>query len=130
MKTMKVLTPILASLVLTTGCSTMYNSGSQTIMARSTDGQEGIKVEISSASGSYPAQLPATIAAEPSNTAVEIKVVDQCYDQTQVSVGKSVTPSYWANLLNGWGFLIDWATGKMWKYDSNVSVPVNKNSAC
>ncbi len=128
MNTAKILTPIIAAIVLSSGCSTMYNSGTQTILARSVDGNQGIKVEVTSSSGTYPTQLPATIAAEPSNDGVQIRVVDSCYDNTQMEVGKSITPSYWVNILNGWGFLMDWGTGKMWKYNSNVAVPVNKKA--
>lgn len=124
----------LIDVIFISGCATMFNSGSQTIMARSTDGSEGIKVEVASSSGAYPTKLPATISAEPSHKGITIQVADRCYDSTRVDVNKSVTPSFWANLLWGYAFPIgmgvDAITGKMWKYDYNVAVPVNKRQEC
>lgn len=130
----KPLGALLASSMMLFGCSTIFNSGSQTIIARSTDGSEGIKVEVTSPSGSYPTKLPATLAAEPANSGVSIRVVDQCYDTTSVEVNKNITPSFWANILWGGAFWlgmgIDAITGKLWKYDNNVMVPVNKKEGC
>ena len=108
----------------------MFNSGSQTIIARSTDNKEGIEVEVSTPSGAYPTKLPATIAAEPTNGKVIIKVIDKCYDTTEQIVGKSVTPSFWVNILFLPGMLLDLITGNLWKYDTNVAVPVSKKAEC
>ncbi|MBF0349974.1 MAG: hypothetical protein HQM11_03030 [SAR324 cluster bacterium] len=130
----KPLAALLAGSMMLSSCSTMFNSGSQTIIARSTDGSEGIKVEVSSSTGSYPTKLPATLAAEPSHSGVSIRVVDQCYDSTIVTVNQSITPSFWANFLWISGFWlgmgVDAVTGKLWKYDNNVAVPVNKKAEC
>ncbi len=107
-------------------CSTMFNSGSQTIIARSTGGKEGIQVEVTTPSGAYTTKLPATIAAESSWDGVKVRVIDKCYDSTATEVNKGITLSFWANIFNsGVGFFVDLATGKLWKYDTNVSVPVN-----
>ncbi len=100
------------------------------MMLMSPDNNEGIKVEVKTSSGSYPTRLPATVAAESSNEGVQVTVIDKCYDRTVTNINKGVTPSYWANLLNGWGFLIDWATGKMWKYDTSTYVVLNKKTGC
>ncbi len=114
--------------IMISSCATMFNSGSQTMLAKASGNQEGIEVEVTTPSGSYSTKLPATIVAEPSsNDEVTIKVVDKCYDSMEKIVDKSVTPSFWLNTLNVYGgFILDWATGKMWKYDSNIIVPVNK----
>ena len=108
------------------GCATMFNSGSQTIQTIPSDPDAKVDVLIITPSGSYRAKLPTTITAEPSNSEVRVEITDKCYYKTSTTVGKSVTPSYWVNILNGWGFLIDWATGKMWKYDNSVRVITDK----
>jgi len=120
---------IAASAVTLSGCSTLFNSGSQTIVATSPD--KNVNVDVTTASSTYQTTLPTTIVTDPSSTRdVTIKVNDKCYKDTSVTVHKSVAPSYWANLLNGWGFLIDYATGDMWKYDSQVLVPTEKKTDC
>ncbi|MCL9782955.1 hypothetical protein M9194_16115 [Vibrio sp. S4M6] len=126
----KILTLGIAASVLTlSGCSTMFNSGSQTIVATAPD--KNVNVDVTTASSTYQTTLPTTIVTAPSSTRdVTIKVDDKCYKNTSVTVNKSVTPSYWANILNGWGFLIDYATGDMWKYDSQVLVPTEKKTDC
>tara|TARA_B110000196_G_scaffold250920_1_gene220284 strand:- start:434 stop:829 length:396 start_codon:yes stop_codon:yes gene_type:complete len=130
MKLIKVLAATSAILSLT-ACSTMFNNGSQSLMLNSSNGSEGIKVNVTGPDGSYPTTLPATVASSKSSFAdLSVTVTDKCYDSTQTNVSKSVTPSYWANILNGYGFVIDWATGAMWKYDNNTSVIVNKKDNC
>jgi len=117
---------VLMILVFTSGCATMYNSGAQTLLAKSADDKEGVQIEITTPAGSYRSKLPATIVAEPAHAGVQIRVVDPCYDNTVMEVNKSVTPSFWANIFWFYGVLIgmgvDTITGKMWKYDSMVLV--------
>lgn len=48
---------------ISSGCATMFNSGSQVILARASNDNEGIKVEVTGPTGSYSTELPATIAA-------------------------------------------------------------------
>lgn len=132
MKTISIIMLMLFFSITISSCATIVNTGSQTILARATDNQEGVEVEVKTPSGAYPTTLPATIAAEPSTVEeVTIRVIDECYDSTQQTVPKNVTPSYWLNLLLLYpGLIIDYVTGKMWKYDSNVAVPVNKKEEC
>ena|SRR3990172_6233283 len=107
-------------------CASIYNAGSQTILAKSADNKEGVDVEITTSTGAYAAKLPATIVAESSYKGVEIKLTDKCYEPTVLNVNKNITPSFWTNFLLFYGFpfgmLIDAGTGNMWKYDSNVMV--------
>lgn len=115
---------------LVTNCSTMFNGGSQSMLVRSSDGKEGLKVEVTTPDGTYPSKLPATISATSSWSGVKIKVIDKCYNRTIIEVPKGITPSFWANIFNFYGFIIDPISGKMFKYDSNVTVPVNKKDEC
>lgn len=111
--------------------ATIFNSGSQTMIASNPDGIEGVIVNITTPSGSYRSKIPSTIVSSPSsfrNTV--IKVNDKCYEPTEVIVNKSLSPSFFANIL--WLHLspiaasIDYLTGSIWKMDSNVAVPLNK----
>jgi len=126
----------IASTLAITSCATMFNSGSQSLVANSSDGSE-VAVIVTTSSGSYKTKLPATIVTAPSSFAdTTIKVVDVCYNQTELTVKKSITPSFFANILFGLaspiGFAIDYADGTMWKMDRNVIVPLDKkkNSSC
>lgn len=117
--------------LLTSSCATMFNSGSQTIQARSAQGLEGVSVDVVGSSGSYQAKLPMTITETPSTFApLEIRVTEKCYNTATTRVSRTVTPSFWANFLNLWGFLIDPFTGAMWKYDNNVQIQTEKSGNC
>ena len=113
-------------------CSTMYNSGSQTISAIGSEGQEGVVIEVKTPSSSYRSKLPSTIITNPSTfNPTTITVVDKCYERTTTTVNKSITPSFWANIFNYCiGCLIDPLTGAMWKLDSNTLIHLEKNSTC
>jgi len=112
-------------------CASIYNSGSQTILAKSADNKEGVDVEITTSTGAYAAKLPAIIVAESSYKGIEIKLTDKCYEPTVLNVNKNIAPSFWANFLLLYGFpigmLIDAGTGKMWKYDNNVMTHSKNN---
>jgi hypothetical protein len=59
-----------------------------------------------------------------------VKVIDECYEPTIAKADKGVTGSYWVNIFNGIGFLIDWATGDMWYYPSHMQVITSKKADC
>ena len=124
---------LLIILNLTVSCATIYNGGSQSMIASNPDGIEGVVVNITTPSGSYRSKIPSTIVTSPSsfrNTI--IRVNDKCYESTEVIVGKSLTPSFFANIL--WFYAspiagtIDYLSGSMWKMDTNVAVPLNKKN--
>lgn len=113
-----------------TGCSTIFNSNSQTITALAPSGQKNVEVMVNSTNGSYPATLPAIIVAEPSYNDVSIKVTDTCYSPTLVKVNKHITPSFWANLIIWPGFLVDALTGRYLTFDSTVNIPLQHTQNC
>ena len=128
---MKKFTFLVLVAILSTGCATMFNSDNQTLIARPSNvDHKGAKVEVTTSDGSYSSELPATIVSSSSYADVSIRVVDECYSQTQAMVGKSITPSFWANILFWPGFIVDAATGKFWRYDSSVVVQTEKVSDC
>ena len=113
-------------------CATVFNGGSQTILANPSNvNDEGVVVNVTTTSGAYRTKLPATIVASPSTFSdVSIKVSDKCYEGTEIKVNKSVTPSYWVNILIWPGLIIDALDGYMWKYDSQTMVPTTKLDTC
>jgi hypothetical protein len=115
------------ALMMLSGCATMFNSGSQSFMVRAADDSEGVKVQITTPAGSYVGKLPATVTAKPNTFhEVSIKVIDKCYQNNTVVVSKGIAASYWVNILNGSGFIIDPLVGTMWDYDDMTSVPLTK----
>jgi len=114
-----------------TGCSSMFNSGSQTVILNPSNPDYNAKIKVTTSYGSYQTRLPATISSSPSSfNNVVIETDDKCYDKLTMTVGKTVTASYWANIFNFYGFFIDPLTGAMWNLDNQVSVPVQKFDEC
>jgi len=135
---------LLFSLIFITQCSTIFNSGSQSFIAKSSDDREGVMVEITTPYGSYRAKLPTTVVSTPSSfTDTKIDVVDNCFNSTTYKVKKSVTPSFWGNILLGGaiggvygllgtsiGMSIDYIDGYMWKMDKMAIVPLSTKAKC
>mgnify|MGYP003340733622 CR=1 FL=1 len=119
---------LLGFALLVASCSTMFNSGSQPMQVVASDGKRH-KVNITTPSGSYKANIPSTITASPSTFKnVEVKIPSSdCYYPTSVTVGKTITASFWANIFNyGLGFIIDPLTGAMWNYDSISTLTISE----
>jgi hypothetical protein len=124
-----------SSLLFVQSCATIFNGGSQSIIANGSGDAEDVSIYVSTPSGSYKSRVPTTIVTTPSsfnNTTITVR--DKCYEETQMIVGKSVTPSFWANFLWGLAFPvgmgIDFLSGSAWKMDQQVVVPLNKNRDC
>ena len=112
--------------ILLSSCATMFNNGTQSfrVMAKS---DKKVNVTITTPDGTYDAKLPTTIVTSPSTfSKVKVTVNDKCYRPTTTLVKESITLSYWANLLNGYGFLIDPLTGAMWKYSAQTLIHTSK----
>jgi len=127
---MKIL--IAVAILALSGCSTMFNSGSQPISLRpdSPDG-DGISVEVRQSGTYFSAKLPTTIDVSPGWKEVSVQVSEKCFEQRPVQVQRSVSGTYWLNIFNGgWGFILDAATGTMWSYDNAVRVPIKKIDGC
>ena len=123
------------SLVALQSCATVFNSGSQSVIANASGDAENVSIYVKTPSGAYKSKLPTTIVTSPSSfndTTVTIK--DKCYEETPIKIGKSITPSFWANFLFFvWfpvGMGIDYLDGNMWKMDQQVIVPLNKIDGC
>jgi hypothetical protein len=124
---------IILSLLVLQNCASIFNGGSQSIVATASGDVDNIPVEITTSDGSYRSKLPTTIVTSPSSfNDTTIVVKDKCYEETQMKVNKSITPSFWSNILFGGliGMSIDYFSGHMWKMDRHAVVPLNENGEC
>jgi len=109
------------------GCSTMMNSGTQSMTVVPSEGED-VEARVTTPSGSYQAKLPTTVTASPSHQGVKVQITDSRYQNSTMSVGKSVDGFFFANLI--WftafpaGMAVDAATGKMWDYNNQTVVPL------
>ena len=118
-----------ASGLLLSACATMFADREQTINLNPSQQEgDGVQVVVSSSSGTQRVQLPATVNVRSGEDRVIIRLQDDRYELTEVNVGRSIRGVYWVNILNGWGFLIDYLTGAMWRYDDLVVVPTDPKS--
>ncbi len=121
------------ALILLQNCASIFNGGSQSIVATASGDVENISVEITTSDGAYKSRLPTTIVTTPSSfNQTSITIKDKCYEETKIEIKKSITPSFWSNILLGGliGMSIDYFDGYMWKMDRQVSVPLNERDVC
>ena len=104
-----VLCVVLAAVIFTQGCCSIFTSDPQTVSVDSKP--QGAKVMIGPYKGTTPYQVSLPRGKDYVITA---KYKDD--SQTQ-NLNKSIEPVYWVNILFWPGLIIDLATGKMFKYD-------------
>lgn len=128
---------IAATLLFSLGaCATIFNNGSQTSQVSPITGEtldaDRIRVQITTGSGAFETTIPGTVVLVPTLSGSTIRVSEPCYEPTSMELPRSVTASYWANIpgiliyVGLFGFFVDPLTGDMWKYDTNISVPVRR----
>ena len=110
--------------VFLSGCATIFNGGNQNIHLSAPDNKQ-VKVVVSNAGNQYERVLPSTIIAVHDMDSVSIMVKGAGYRDAIYVVPKSITPSFWVNVLFWPGFLLDLATGNMWKYPTNYTIPLH-----
>ena len=80
MKSAKTFFILFMGSMLFTNCSTMFNSGSQTIRVMTNNEKQDIRATITTKSRSYQTKVPTTIVATPSSfQQVNISINDACY---------------------------------------------------
>ena len=100
---------LLAALVFTQGCCSIFTSGPQTVSVDSKP--PGASVAIGPFKGKTPYQV-----SLPRGKDYVITAKHGDDSQTQ-NLNKSIEPVYWVNILFWPGLIIDLATGKMFKYE-------------
>ena len=123
MKYLIKLMPVFPVLLLS-GCATIFNGGDQDVRLSTVDDKK-VKVMVTNAGSRYESVLPATISAVHDIESVSVMVKDGDSKNAVYVVPKNITPSFWANVFFPPGFLLDLATGNMWKYPSNYTVPID-----
>ncbi|MCP3926913.1 MAG: hypothetical protein GY714_30515 [Desulfobacterales bacterium] len=121
---------VLILLFFICGCSTLVNSSPQDINLTTQKGFENIKVEVIGPKGSYVTRIPTTIKAVSSYKGVTIKVSDDCYDVASFDINKTITKSFWVNFLLWPSFAVDFITGRYFKYDKEIQIPLNLKDEC
>lgn len=104
-----ILCALLAASVFSQGCCSILTSDRQTISIDSKP--QGAKVQIGPFEGKTPYQVAIPRGKE------YFIVVSSGKETQTMALNKNVEPCYWVNILCGIGFIIDLATGKMFKYD-------------
>lgn len=124
--------PCFLFLLLLQNCATVFNGGSQYIVAApSKEEADGVPVRIEVDAGAYKSKLPATIVTKPSSfNDVIIELNHPAYLEERVKVTKSVAPSFWVNVIfipiGLIGMSVDYYTGYMWKLDRQIIIPTEK----
>ena len=126
MKFLIKLIPVFFAIFLS-GCATIFNGGNQEVRL-STPGNKQVKVMVTNAGNNYERVLPSTISAVHDMDSVSVMVKGGDYRNAVYVVPKSITPSFWINILFWPGFFLDLATGDMWKYPKDYTLPLHDYS--
>ncbi len=100
------------------GCATILEEDTQTLNVRTSTNQE---VEVVVAGRTY--ETPASVEVDRDGSELSVATkADGCAATT--SVDREVDTTFFVNILTGglWGSTTDYATGKMWEYDSDVVI--------
>jgi hypothetical protein len=117
----------LASVMMFSGCATLFGGGGKQTISVSSDSTKRMKAVVSYADGSSPQYLtiPGTITVKRTNKDIIVKSQDKDFEPTKIK--KNVNGWFWANILGApYGTILssttDYASGAMWKYDDAVTV--------
>lgn len=119
------------SVILLSGCATMFHGGTQTVRIVSSNG-EAANIELTNEEGTKQLTLPTTVALKKGKGDVFIKVKEnQCHRSSTRSYQERMDLVFLANYFNfSIGSTTDSITGAMWHYDDNMVVPVYKKDKC
>ena len=113
-----VLSAALVSVVLFSGCSTVFNEKTQTVNVTSSDGRS-IKGIVDGTSFTTPGAVPVL-----RTKAAKIFLTDAEGCNKQTTVESKIDVKFYGNIITGGvlGSTTDYSTDKMWKYDDNVTI--------
>jgi hypothetical protein len=131
-----VVAALLSALVLG-GCATLFNDEYQTVMLDA-PGQK-VSIEVYSNGGTKPQKgtTPLLVQARRSNVPLIISVKeDKCAQASTYEQDPGVGGTFFVNVLWCLAFLCplssttDLATERMWKYEEQANVPVDRKASC
>jgi len=103
-------------------CATIINNYPQEVTI-DTDSEQPVAIQVSQNNDKlYTGNTPTKLKIKPaSHKALNVRVIDPCYKSNAITVEESVKPIFWLNALNwGVGAIVDYSTGSMWRYESDV----------
>ena len=110
----------MAGLLLLTGCATMFGDKTQTLQFTS---PQKSKIILTDGRGTNKYDVPGTITITKGSEQLRYRV--DCPNSYEQKVGRDIAGVFWLNILSGGvvGSGIDYLTGSMWRYTSDVQVP-------
>jgi hypothetical protein len=118
---------VLLSVIMITGCATIYN-GSDTVLLQTSDGKPAAAT-VDAGKGIIPVTLPMTVPVAKSSKPIVINVEETKTTQSSTYEAPShVSGYFWLDFipLSPLSTTIDMVTGDMWSYDEVVTVPVSR----
>ena len=122
-----------ASVLMLSGCATMFGGGGKQKISINSDSEKRIKVTLSYADGSSPQYLtiPATVSIKRKNQNLKITSANKKFQPQTIE--KDVNGWFYVNILGFPGGTLlssttDYSTGAMWKYEDDVTIHVNDDS--
>ncbi|WP_290871553.1 hypothetical protein [Aquabacterium sp.] len=112
------LTAALTSLILMTGCSTIFNEKTQTVNVTASNGKS-----IKGVVDGTPFQTPGAVSVlRTKNPKIFNVEAEGCAKQT--TVDSAIDVKFFGNIITGGvlGSTTDYSTDKMWKYADNVTI--------
>ncbi len=114
----------LASAIAVSGCATAFSTNEYTVNIRTPE-EPGKTFEVIDSKDNfiYKGKTPDIVRLKAqSKNFVRERYTIQTEGGEPVSLKASITPIYWANVLNLLGFAVDFATGTMWSLPGEVDL--------
>lgn len=117
----------LASVIMFSGCATLFGGGGKQTISINSDSTKRMKAVVSYTDNSSPQYLaiPGTVTVKRTNKDIIVK--SQNKDFKPIKIKKNINGWFWANILGApagtlFSSTTDYASGAMWKYDEAVTV--------
>ncbi|MDR0747189.1 MAG: hypothetical protein LBE89_04770 [Helicobacteraceae bacterium] len=116
------------------GCATLVNDATQPVVVN-TSGSNAATVTVTYDGGVITGKTPLLVPAKRSSSPLTISVnEDKCVQATTFTSKAKVSGAFFVNAIWCFGCVlsttVDMATGRMWKYDDQVFVPVTREPDC
>lgn len=115
----RLLTTVLTTAVLTSGCATLIGGGSSELDVDVAEPRRDLEVRIENlSSGETIIQRQPEFSVSLSRASdYKVTVRSPLYRTQEVQIGRSIRPVFWLNVLNlGVGMIVDAATSQMWQH--------------
>lgn len=134
---------LLISLGATTmSCASFMNSGDQSISLQPVVSQQEtdetksesvvpeVQIKLNDGNSAYQANLPLEFKVKSHHKPLSFEITDPCFEPYEGKIPRHFHWSYWLNILNLYGFAVDYAAGTQWRYTKHINVPVTSIESC